>query len=393
MSEAKESFVTVTAANEGPIDPFELGDTLAEIEVDPKQVKELKNGSYLINVSSEADLNAVLQIETLAAGTKVNVKPHASLNGCKRVFTCPQIKDKTEDFVLKRLAPVGVVAVKKKKATFFLTFNTTTPPETVKIGVLENKLSRFYRDPLICRNCFAVAHLDKQCRNKTACRKCGGYHDQSGHCNRPPKCRNCNGAHMPTDKRCPYWIQEAAIIRLMVDKDLPGPKARERYRAAHKRDYIVPPPIHPNARKGPVAPPPESADPAELKAPEDAAKPKAPAVPAKPKAPAPSHSRKRSATVTEGTTTKTSKKKREKAQEEDDQPKTAKTSKPSGRTKSKKATSPEIPDADDDDPFGTLPKMSPSEEYDAVMRAIYDSPDESDDDKKAKAKARRRKTK
>lgn len=374
MSES--SSVTITAVEEVALDPFEISDTLTEINVVPKSVKELKNGSYLINFTSIEQLNAVLQVENLAGGTKVDVKLYEPRKGCKRVFTCPQVKDHAEQAMRDRLASQGVVAVEKRKATFFLTFNTTTPPETIKIGVLECRLSKFYRDPLICKNCFAVAHHEKQCRNKAACRKCSGYHGE-GFCNRKPTCRNCKGNHMPTDKRCPLWIQEAAIIKLMVDKDLPGDKAREKYRAAHKRDYIVPPPVPREARKGPIAP---TAQP-------DPTKPD----PTKPEASAPPTPKKRAAAGAE----KSKSKKRRQQREDTDRPEPAKSPKPSRRSLAKPKVTPKAPESEDEAAEDSETSLCPRKEYAEMLKLIYDSSEECDDDKaaRAKAKARRRKTK
>lgn len=180
---------------------------------------------------------------------------------------------------------------------------------------------------------------------------------------------------------------------MMVDKNLPGPKARERYRAAHKREYIVPPRAGPEARKGTGAPP------------------KTPEAPEAPKVPTPKPTSKRAAAADvaaapEGPKTKVRRKaekkralKLEESEQSEAEAKPPRPSKPKlGKSKVKATTTIPLKPVSDADPdeSGTEP-ISASEDYKLVMKAIYGSSDDSDDERTEPAtptptKPRRRKS-
>lgn len=248
-------YVTWKAVEGESLDPFEVGDTLNAIKVEAKDVKSLKGGKYLLTLEKEEDIEKVLQVDTLQAGTKIIAEMHGSLNGCKCVIFCDDIKEKSNEWILGRLKAVGVTKVERQGELIVLTLAAKERPKTVQVGALKIPTVPYYGATMLCYKCYVYGHVAKRCRNRQACKRCGGYH--SDKCPGKPTCRNCGGPHLPTYKKCPVWIQETAIQRLIVDRNLTGPKAREYYRKTHKKEYITPPKVSAAARGGPLAPEPE----------------------------------------------------------------------------------------------------------------------------------------
>lgn len=245
-------FITWAAVEGESLDPFEVGDSLSSIGVNTTDVKSLKGGKYLISVEKEEDVDKLLLVETLAAGTKIVAKMHGTLNGCKCVITCPEVKNKPIKELKALLKDAGVTDVERKGDVLFLTLASKERPKVIKIGALKVRTVPFYPTAMLCYRCFVYGHKAKLCRNKKACQRCGGYHGDK--CPGKPTCRNCGGPHLPTHRKCPVWRQETAIQKLIVDKELSGPKARELYKRTHKKDYIVPPRVCAEARADPIEP-------------------------------------------------------------------------------------------------------------------------------------------
>lgn len=248
-------YVTWKAEEAESLDPFEVDDTLKSIEVNTIDVKSLKGGEYLLSVETEEESIKLLQVETLAAGTKIGARMHSTLNGCKCVITCPEVKDKPTKELKALMKDAGVTEVERKGEVLVLTLTSKVRPKTIRVGALKVPTVPFYPTAMLCFRCYVYGHKAKLCRNRKVCQKCGGYHGDK--CPGKPTCRNCGGPHLPSHRKCPVWIQESAIQRLIVDKGLTGPKAREYYKRTHKKEYIVPPRVSAAARAGPIAPKPE----------------------------------------------------------------------------------------------------------------------------------------
>lgn len=335
------------------LDPFEVGDTLTAIEVEATEVKSLKGGEYLLALEKNEDVDKALQVDTLQAGTKIIAEMHGTLNGCKCVIVCDEIKNKSDEWILGRLKAAGVTKVKRQGEIIVLTLSAKERPKTIQVGALKVPTIPFYGKTMLCYKCYVYGHVAKRCRNKQACKRCGGYHRDK--CPGKPTCRNCGGPHLPTFKKCPVWIQETAIQRLIVDKNLSGPKAREHYRRTHKKEYIVPPKVSTAARAGPLAPEPEP-EPADTAAPqvkEKVAKKRA---------------------IKDQTSSSDT--------EEEVLPPRAKISKTKDDNKSLSSKLDELDDLDEDKP--PKPEKTVKEkiaEHMEAMRIIYGSSDDSDDER------------
>jgi hypothetical protein len=90
----------------------------------------------------------------------VAVTPHRSLNSCRGIIRCRDLRDCDDAEVLAELQPQGVTAIyhmlatrngiKEPTNTFVLTFNTPTLPESIKVGYLRVRTEQYIPNPLRC---------------------------------------------------------------------------------------------------------------------------------------------------------------------------------------------------------------------------------------------------
>ena len=110
-----------------------------------KNAKKLRNGSVLIEVATKAQADNALKMHTWIS-TPVKVTPHRSLNTCKGVIRCRDLRDCSEEEVLEALSHEGVTYVKhifskrngisQPTNTFIVTFNKPSLPKSVKAAYL-----------------------------------------------------------------------------------------------------------------------------------------------------------------------------------------------------------------------------------------------------------------
>ena len=79
---------------------------------DVKSAKKLRNGSILLEVCSKAQATNALKMTTWV-DTPVSVTPHRSLNSCKGIIRCRDLRDCSEDEILGELSHEGVTHVNK----------------------------------------------------------------------------------------------------------------------------------------------------------------------------------------------------------------------------------------------------------------------------------------
>ena len=95
-----------------------------------------------------------------------------------------------------------------KLNTYLLTFNSTTPPETIYVGPYRQKVSLYVPNPLRCYKCQKFGHGEKQCRGKKICPNCSEEGHAVGECHGTVICANCKCPHMSSSKDCPNFIRE-----------------------------------------------------------------------------------------------------------------------------------------------------------------------------------------
>ena len=171
---------------------------------------------------------------------KVRVTPHRSLNSCKGVIRCWDLRDCSDEELLDEIKHEGVTHVKHifttkngskvPTNTFILTFSKPTAPKTIKASYLSIPVEPFIPNPLRCFNCQKFGHGRNTCNRKAVCAQCGD--DAHGDdCHKQSCCTNCGGPHPAFSKECPEWITQRAITEIKVLKNVSFTEARQMFQS------------------------------------------------------------------------------------------------------------------------------------------------------------------
>jgi len=89
------------------LSPFILDKAIRSTVGAVKTVRPLRNGDFLLEVTSAVQSRIVSKLDNLA-GCPVTASPHRTLNTCKGVIRCAPLVDCDKDHTLKELKPQGV---------------------------------------------------------------------------------------------------------------------------------------------------------------------------------------------------------------------------------------------------------------------------------------------
>jgi hypothetical protein len=110
-----------------------------------------------------------------------------------------------------------------------ITFDTNKLPSEMYIGYMRYTVRTYYPRPLRCSKCCIFGHSRKRCeKNEEACRTCKRAIHIGFPCAKDETyCRNCEQeGHGSFDKECPKYLQELAIVRVKVDRNISYGQAR-----------------------------------------------------------------------------------------------------------------------------------------------------------------------
>ena len=202
-----------------------------------KKVNELKDGSLLVEVSSEEQSRLILNLRSLD-GIAVTITKHNSLNQIKGSIYFRNKYNYTKEQIIEELSEYNVTDVYNitRKANdvtiptniFILTFDSNHLPEEVYIGWKACDVREYIPRPRRCFKCQGFQHSSTTCRSEVSyCVNCGQQsHDTP--CNGPPNCRNCNEAHQASSKECFYYKLALEIITLQTRNKLTYHEARKK---------------------------------------------------------------------------------------------------------------------------------------------------------------------
>ena len=197
------------------------------------------------------------QIETLLRLQKfhdlrVQVSLHGSLNTCKGVVRCPDLKGVSEQEILEEMREQGVINVRRIKVrhdgtlkdtnTFVFTFNTSVLPKQLKVAFLRVSVDPYIPNPLRCYACQVFGHHENKCHREEIFANCGQAKHSADEtdCKRPPKWFNCKEDHPANSRQCQAWHTEKEILKVKYTRNIIFPEARksvESHTAAPGKSY------------------------------------------------------------------------------------------------------------------------------------------------------------
>ena len=177
---------------------------------------------------------------------------HSSLNTCKGVVRCPDLRGCSEQEILENMREQDVTEVRRIKIrrdgtlkdtnTLVFTFNTPVLPKQLKVAFLRVSVDAYIPNPLRCYQCQVFGHHENKCKREQICANCGQPKhsaDETG-CKRPAKCINCKEDHQANSKQCQAWHAEKEILKVKYTRNISFPEARkivESYTAPPGKSY------------------------------------------------------------------------------------------------------------------------------------------------------------
>lgn len=229
------------------LSPFAIAKGLEGLAGTPKDVKKLRNGQILVEVDRKAHSDNLLKSKLLA-NCPIHVSAHNSLNLCKGIMRCPDLRDCSPGEILEGLRSQLVTEVKriyvtrdgekKPTNTFVITFNRPRVPSAIKVGYLNVPVEVYVPNPLRCFKCQQFGHHKDKCRRDPVCAKCGKKDHEEASCDQPVHCVNCKGSHAAFSKDCPKWHEEKEVQRLKHTQGLSYPVARKLVQQPVQKSYV-----------------------------------------------------------------------------------------------------------------------------------------------------------
>jgi len=233
-------FVVQSVDSEQPVSklsPFILDKAIRSAVGTVKTIRSLRNGDFLLEVSSATQSRIVNKLDNLA-GCPVTASPHRTLNSCKGVIRCGPLVDCDKQDTLNELKPQGVSDItnitvrddsgsRRNTNTFIITFKAPSIPKHLHIGYIRVPVSPYIPNPLRCFKCQKFGHGKNACRGRETCATCGQIGHTSSDCTNEAKCPNCTGNHSAFSKSCPKWLFEKRVQQLKAEKGISFIEARK----------------------------------------------------------------------------------------------------------------------------------------------------------------------
>ncbi|GBO13770.1 hypothetical protein AVEN_242254-1 [Araneus ventricosus] len=231
-------FIMSTSETFHEISPFLVHKLILSTIGEVKNVKKLKSGDLLIEVSNASQATTLSKLTTLG---KINVKvsAHKNLNFSRGVISERGLKKHTESELVQELSNQKVCGARRIQIKrdgkliptqhIILTFSTPELPKSIKTGYLSCPIKPYIPNPVRCFKCQKFGHSQQACRsNSKICAKCSvAGHDSSDCISDEIKCRNCEGDHPAFSKSCPRWILEKEIQATKIRKNISFAEARK----------------------------------------------------------------------------------------------------------------------------------------------------------------------
>ncbi|GBN14118.1 hypothetical protein AVEN_209193-1 [Araneus ventricosus] len=160
------------------VSPFAIYKGISGIRGEPKAVRKLKSGDFLIETFPSTQIKSFLLAKTLL-DIPISVIPHTSLNSVRGVISETELLTASDSNILEGFASQGVIhahCIHIKKGTesyptqhIILTFNKTELPKSVIAGYLHCRIRPYVPNPARCYKCQRFCHSKVACRGKQVC--------------------------------------------------------------------------------------------------------------------------------------------------------------------------------------------------------------------------------
>jgi len=201
------------------------------------QVKKLRNGKLLVEISRPSQATNIRKITNLAS-IPVSISEHRSLNSCKGTIRSFELAAISPAELQEELRPQGIIDIKylytvrdgtkKSNGTMILTFNNSTLPKHIKAGYYNINVRQYIPNPMRCFKCQRYGHHQSTCNREEICSSCGLPAHTGSQCQRSPHCVNCGEGHTSNFNRCPHWLKEKEICKIKLENNISYPEARRR---------------------------------------------------------------------------------------------------------------------------------------------------------------------
>ena len=233
------------------LSPFVIEKTLHGIAGVSKSINKLRSGDLLVEYVNKKHIENLLRTKKFF-DLAVKVSLHSSLNTCKGVVRCPDLRECSEQETLENMREQGVTDVRRIKIrrdgtlkdtnSFVFTFNTPVLPKQSKVAFLRVSVDPYIPNPLRCYQCQVFGHHENKCKREQICANCGQpkHSADETDCKRPAKCINCKEDHPANSKQCQAWHTEKEILKVKYTRNISFPEARkiiESYMAPPGKSY------------------------------------------------------------------------------------------------------------------------------------------------------------
>lgn len=254
-SEYAEYFIMANAIEGNDLkkaSPFLIEKCLSTYVGDGTITKRLRDGQLLIKCKNEKQARQLMLMKTLGGQFNVKIEEHKSLNECKGLIYCYDLKFLAEEEILEGLSSQRVTEVRKIKkkvngeyidtALVVITFKLSSLPESIKVGFHHVPVKLYIPNPLRCLNCFKFGHPKKYCKSERVCALCSELFHENEECKTGTKCVNCKpptNGHNNFNKDCERYKLEYEIQKIAITDKVSNFDARKKYKLIHP-DFSYP---------------------------------------------------------------------------------------------------------------------------------------------------------
>lgn len=201
-----------------------------------KLCKKLRSGQQFIQCFNGKQANKLIKHMSLSLEIFVKVEEHATLNKSKGIFYTNEIRELTDEELLREIReqnpsivelkrlkkrdPVTKQLTKEDLGLYIATFNVSDLPNKIILGYIYTNLKPYIPNPLRCFKCFQFGHITDNCSSKEKlCPHCNNMEHTTfdevtsnrEKCDRQPKCANCQQQQNSFSRDCDVYKKEFAI--------------------------------------------------------------------------------------------------------------------------------------------------------------------------------------